>query len=57
MSSMALWKTHSDIGTKVSGLSLCKPNRSCRHDQPTTLHTLINHLFSNSAIVSVAGLQ
>jgi hypothetical protein len=38
---MGLWKTHSVIGTKASGLSLTKPNRFCQHDQPTTLHTLV----------------
>jgi len=37
---MGLWKTHSVIGTKASGLSLTKPNWFSQHDQPTTLHTL-----------------
>jgi hypothetical protein len=40
MCSMGLWKTHSVIGTKASGLLLTKPVRSCQHDLPTTLHTL-----------------
>jgi hypothetical protein len=40
MYSMGLWKTHSVIGTKASGLSLTKPNWFSQHDQPTTLHTL-----------------
>jgi hypothetical protein len=41
---MALWNTHSVIGTKASGPSLTKPNRFWQHDLPTTLHTLQHDL-------------
>ena len=40
MCSMGLWKTHSVIGTKASGLSLIKLRWLSQHDLPTTLHTL-----------------
>ena len=39
---MEHWKTHSVIGTKASGLSLTTPSWPSQHDQPTTLHTLVN---------------
>jgi hypothetical protein len=37
---MGLWKMHSVIGTKASGLSPTKCSWLSQHDQPTTLHTL-----------------
>ncbi len=40
MCSMGLWKTHSVIGSRASGLSLTKPSWLSQHDQPTALHTL-----------------
>ena len=41
---MGLWKTNPVIGSKASGLLLTKPLRSCQHDLPTTLHTLLGYL-------------
>ena len=38
---MALWKTHSVIGTKTSGPSRAKPNWLSQYDHPTTLHALL----------------
>jgi hypothetical protein len=52
---MGLWKTHSAIGTKASGLSQTKPSRSCQHDLHTTLHTFAADSLVPSQVSSQVG--